>query len=116
MVIQVPEEVFGIKKWEAKVVRNYNVASFIKEFVVEIPEAMDYKAGGYIQIEIPQCEVHALQDHDFTCGQHVLFLRGARRDREKGRSGSVACALGASAAPHRQDGRRGWHTHFRRSR
>ena len=46
MVIQVPEEVFGIKKWEAKVIRNYNVASFIKEFVVEIPEAMGYKAGG----------------------------------------------------------------------
>src|SRR6056300_1151638 len=57
MVIQVPEEVFGIKKYEAKVVRNWNVASFIKEFVVEIPEEMDYKAGGYIQIEIPQCEV-----------------------------------------------------------
>src|SRR5210317_533216 len=57
MVIQVPEEVFGIKKYEAKVVRNWNVASFIKEFVVEIPEAMDYKAGGYIQIEIPPCEV-----------------------------------------------------------
>ena len=46
MVIQVPEEVFGIKKWEATVVRNWNVASFIKEFVVEIPEEMDYKAGG----------------------------------------------------------------------
>ena len=45
MVIQVPEEVFGIKKYEAKVVRNWNVASFIKEFVVEIPEEMDYKAG-----------------------------------------------------------------------
>ena len=45
MVIQVPEEVFGIKKWEATVVRNWNVASFIKEFVVEIPEAMDYKAA-----------------------------------------------------------------------
>ena len=57
MVIQVPEEVFGIKKYEAKVVRNWNVASFIKEFVVEIPKAMDYKAGGYIQIEIPPCEV-----------------------------------------------------------
>src|SRR6056300_399241 len=57
MVITVPEEVFGIKKWEAKVVRNYNVASFIKEFVVEIPEDMGYKAGGYIQIEIPACEV-----------------------------------------------------------
>ena len=46
MVIEVPEEVFGIKKYEAKVVRNWNVASFIKEFVVEIPEEMHYEAGG----------------------------------------------------------------------
>jgi len=58
MVIKVPEEVFGIKKWEAKVIRNWNVASFIKEFVVEIPEEMGYKAGGYIQIEIPKCEIN----------------------------------------------------------
>ena len=65
MVIQVPEEVFGIKKWEATVVRNWNVASFIKEFVVEIPEEMDYKAGGYIQIEIPECEVN-YSDIDIT--------------------------------------------------
>lgn len=57
MKITIPEEVFGIKKWQATVVSNYNVASFIKEFVVEIPEDMDYKAGGYIQIEIPKCEV-----------------------------------------------------------
>ncbi len=57
MKITIPEEVFGIKKWTATVVSNYNVASFIKEFVVEIPEDMDYKAGGYIQIEIPKCEV-----------------------------------------------------------
>jgi Na+-transporting NADH:ubiquinone oxidoreductase subunit F len=57
MDITIPEEVFGIKKWPGKVVRNYNVASFIKEFVVEIPEDMNYKAGGYIQIEIPACEV-----------------------------------------------------------
>ena len=57
MVIEVPEEVFGIKKYEAKVLRNWNVASFIKEFVIEIPEEMKYKAGGYIQIEIPKCEV-----------------------------------------------------------
>ena len=57
MDITIPEEVFGIKKWEATVVRNWNVASFIKEFVVELPEEMDYKAGGYIQIEIPKCEV-----------------------------------------------------------
>ena len=57
MDISIPEEIFGIKKWEAVVVRNYNVATFIKEFVVEIPEDMGYKAGGYIQIEIPNCEV-----------------------------------------------------------
>ncbi len=57
MNIHIPEEVFGIKKWDATVVRNYNVASFIKEFVVEIPQDMNYKAGGYIQIEIPPCEV-----------------------------------------------------------
>lgn len=57
MDISIPEEIFGIKKWEAEVVRNYNVASFIKEFVVRIPEDMNYKAGGYIQIEIPPCEV-----------------------------------------------------------
>ena len=65
MDISIPEEVFGIKKWEAEVVRNYNVASFIKEFVVRIPEDMNYKAGGYIQIEIPPCEVK-FSDMDIT--------------------------------------------------
>ncbi|BAO55332.1 NADH:ubiquinone reductase (Na(+)-transporting) subunit F [Nonlabens marinus] len=65
MKIEIPEEVFGIKKWEATVVRNYNVASFIKEFVVKLPEDMDYEAGGYIQIEIPKCEVK-YQDIDIT--------------------------------------------------
>ena len=58
MTIKVPEEVFGIKKWEATVVRNWNVASFIKEFVIKLPEEMNYKAGGYIQIEIPKCEIN----------------------------------------------------------
>ncbi|WP_432411642.1 NADH:ubiquinone reductase (Na(+)-transporting) subunit F [Rasiella sp. SM2506] len=65
MNIHIPEEVFGIKKWDATVVRNYNVASFIKEFVVEIPQDMGYKAGGYIQIEIPECEVK-FADMDIT--------------------------------------------------
>lgn len=65
MNITIPEEVFGIKKWDAVVVRNYNVASFIKEFVVEIPQDMNYKAGGYIQIEIPECEVK-FADMDIT--------------------------------------------------
>ena len=65
MKIEVPEEVFGIKKWNAKVVSNYNVASFIKEFVVEIPEDMGYRAGGYIQIEVPKCTVK-FEDMDIT--------------------------------------------------
>jgi len=65
MDISIPEEIFGIKKWDATVVRNYNVASFIKEFVVEIPKDMGYKAGGYIQIEIPNCEVK-FSDIDIT--------------------------------------------------
>jgi len=65
MKITIPEEVFGIKKWEATVIRNENVASFIKEFVVEINKDMGYKAGGYIQIEIPQCEIN-FTDIDIT--------------------------------------------------
>ncbi|MDB3927032.1 NADH:ubiquinone reductase (Na(+)-transporting) subunit F [Flavobacteriales bacterium] len=65
MKISIPEEVFGVKKWEATVVSNYNVASFIKEFIVEIPEDMPYEAGGYIQIEIPDCEIN-YSDIDIT--------------------------------------------------
>ncbi len=57
MNVQIPDEIFGIKKWECEVVSNYNVATYIKEFIVEIPEEMDYKAGGYIQIEIPNCNI-----------------------------------------------------------
>lgn len=57
MVVHVPEEVFGIKEWEAEVVSNYNVATYIKEFVVQLPEDMHYEAGGYIQIKIPKCVV-----------------------------------------------------------
>lgn len=57
MDIHVHDEILGIKEWEATVVSNYNVATFIKEFIVEIPEDMNYKAGGYIQIKIPKCEI-----------------------------------------------------------
>lgn len=65
MEIQVEEEVMGIKEWEAEVVSNYNVATYIKEFIVELPEDMDYKAGGYIQIKIPPGEVK-YADMDIT--------------------------------------------------
>jgi len=59
MEIQIPAEVFGIKKWECTVVSNNNVATFIKEFVVQLPEGevMDFRSGGYIQIDVPAITV-----------------------------------------------------------
>ncbi|HRP96875.1 MAG TPA: NADH:ubiquinone reductase (Na(+)-transporting) subunit F [Rhodocyclaceae bacterium] len=59
MKIEVPEEVFGVKKWECTVRSNHNVATFIKELVLELPEGehVDFRAGGYIQIECPPHEV-----------------------------------------------------------
>ncbi len=56
MEIRIPEEIFGIKKWECEVVSNHSVASFIKEFVVKLPdgETLDFESGGYIQIDVPE--------------------------------------------------------------
>ena len=56
--IRVPEEIFGIKEWECEVVSNYNVASFIKEFVVKLPagEHLNFKPGSYVQIRAPRYE------------------------------------------------------------
>lgn len=58
MHIRVPEEIFGIKKWECEVVSNYNVATFIKEFVVKLPEGeiLEFESGGYVQIDVPVIE------------------------------------------------------------
>ncbi|MDT8308996.1 MAG: NADH:ubiquinone reductase (Na(+)-transporting) subunit F [Bacteroidales bacterium] len=57
--IAIPPEIFGIKKYECEVVSNHNVATFIKEFVVKLPEneTMNFKSGGYIQIDVPKCTV-----------------------------------------------------------
>ncbi|MFH1528831.1 MAG: NADH:ubiquinone reductase (Na(+)-transporting) subunit F [Bacteroidota bacterium] len=62
--IEVPHEVFEIKKWECTVRSNYNVATFIKELVLELPtgENVDFRAGGYIQIEAPK---HVVNYKDF---------------------------------------------------
>jgi Na+-transporting NADH:ubiquinone oxidoreductase subunit F len=58
MTIKLPESVLGIKKWECEVVSNSNVATFIKEFVVKLPdgEELDFEPGGYIQIDVPRYE------------------------------------------------------------
>ncbi|MFT4685842.1 MAG: Na+-transporting NADH:ubiquinone oxidoreductase subunit F [Neolewinella sp.] len=59
MEVQIPEEIFGIKKWDCTVKSNYNVATFIKEFVVQLPpgETLDFESGGYIQIDVPKVVV-----------------------------------------------------------
>ena len=59
MELVIPHEVMGIKKWECEVVSNRNVATFIKEFVVKLPEGenLDFKSGGYIQIDVPKIDV-----------------------------------------------------------
>lgn len=56
MKIEIEEEILGVKKWECEVVSNHNVATFIKEFVVKLPEGenLNFKSGGYIQIDVPK--------------------------------------------------------------
>jgi len=71
MEIHVPDEVFGVKKWECTVRSNDNVATFIKELVVELPpgELLDFRAGGYIQIE---CPPHELSYSTFDIAEEYL--------------------------------------------
>lgn len=71
MSIRVPEEVFGVRKWECRVRSNDNVATFIKELIVELPEGetLDFRAGGYIQIE---CPPHRLKYSEFDIGEEYI--------------------------------------------
>ena len=66
MKVHVPDEIFSIQKWECTVESNQNVATFIKELVLNLPEGenLDFQAGGYIQIDIP--EYHNLGFNDFS--------------------------------------------------
>ncbi|MDD4723207.1 MAG: NADH:ubiquinone reductase (Na(+)-transporting) subunit F [Fermentimonas sp.] len=64
--IVIPEEIFGIKEWECEVISNKNVASFIKEFVVKLPEgeSIDFKPGSYSQIRVPKFDAIKYSDFD----------------------------------------------------
>jgi len=64
MKIKVPETILDIKKYECEVVSNKNVATFIKEFIVKLPEgeSLDFKSGGYIQIDVPKIEIDFRKD------------------------------------------------------
>lgn len=68
MRIQVPEEVFGVKKWECTVRSNDNVATFIKELILELPEGenVKFRAGGFIQIE---CPPHTVEYKNFQVAE-----------------------------------------------
>ncbi len=68
MKIQVPEEVFGVKQWECTVESNDNVATFIKELTLKLPEGenVDFRAGGYVQLE---CPPHSVKYSDFDIGE-----------------------------------------------
>ena len=59
MSIEVPASALSVKKWECEVVSNHNVATFIKEFVVKLPEGehLNFQSGGYIQIDVPAVTV-----------------------------------------------------------
>lgn len=64
MKVEVPEEVFGVKRWECTVESNANVATFIKELTLRLPEGenVDFRAGGYVQLE---CPAHTVNYSDF---------------------------------------------------
>ena len=64
--IKVPEAVLGVKKWECEVVSNRNISTFLKEFVVKLPEGenLKFRSGGYIQIDIPKYEAIKFSDMD----------------------------------------------------
>ena len=86
--IQVPDEVFGARKWECEVISNDNVATFIKELVLKLPEGEEvaFRAGGYVQMEIPP---YQLKFSDFDIDkrfhsdlEHFNFFENASTVRE----------------------------------
>ncbi|HDY75638.1 MAG TPA: NADH:ubiquinone reductase (Na(+)-transporting) subunit F [Candidatus Marinimicrobia bacterium] len=70
--IRIPEEIFNIRKWECTVKSNYNVATFIKELIMELPEGeqLDFQAGGYIQIDIPEYHNLLFKNFDVETEYH----------------------------------------------
>lgn len=71
MEVQIPDEVFGVRKTECRVVSNRNVSSFIKELVLALPEGeiLEFRAGGYVQVE---CPPHSLSYKDFDVDEQFV--------------------------------------------
>ncbi|MDR0699829.1 MAG: NADH:ubiquinone reductase (Na(+)-transporting) subunit F [Tannerella sp.] len=101
IAIKVPDEVFGVKEWECTVISNNNVSTFIKEFIVALPEGehMDFIPGSYAQIRIPKFSMDYGKDIDKTSigpeylsawEQFGLFGLKCRNDEETIRAYSMA--------------------------
>ncbi len=95
--IKVPEAILGIKKWECEVVSNRNVATFIKEFVVKLPEgeSLHFEPGGYIQIDVPKYEMSyrdILVEDEFKgdWDRYKMWDLGLRNTEETFRAYSMA--------------------------
>lgn len=98
MKIHVPEEIFNIQKFECTVRSNDNVATFIKELVLELPKdkELDFEAGGYIQIDIPPYKVNFKdfaidKEYHPDWDQYHLWDLKAENDEEIFRAYSMAC-------------------------
>ena len=78
MRIEVPAEIFSVRKWQCKVLSNRNVSTFIKELKVELPpgEEVPFRAGGYVQIE---CPPHSLNYRDFDIEEAFRSLHPGQR-------------------------------------
>ena len=76
MKVKVPDEVFGIKKWECTVRSNHNVATFIKELAVDLPpgETINFESGGYIQIDVPPYKNLKFSDFDIEPDLSLIHI------------------------------------------
>ncbi|PID27091.1 MAG: NADH:ubiquinone reductase (Na(+)-transporting) subunit F [Candidatus Cloacimonadota bacterium] len=97
MELEIPEEYFNIKKWECEVISNKNVSTYIKEFVLRLPpgEHMHFKAGGYIQIDLPKYDIK-FSDMDIEdeykdeWNQYKMFDLTVKNNEESVRAYSMA--------------------------
>jgi len=82
MDIELPEEIFGVKKWECTVISNDNKATFIKELKLQIPdgESVPFRAGGYIQIEAP---AHTVKYADYDVPEKFTYRDSAAKQSKR---------------------------------
>ena len=106
MTVRVPDEVFGIRKWECEVASNHNVATFIKEFVVNLPEGeiLEFESGGYIQIDVPEYKNVRYRDFDIEEEYHPDWDRFKVWDYVA--NNSEPCFRAYSMANHPAEGNR----------